>query len=100
MSQVTPIEAEIIKESNTLTAKWADYNAAYTEFDKLRKELIKDIMTMEIKEGGSFYAQLEQKIEDFKRSEKLKRVAKSVISGEALTKISRKYIDENVVYVG
>jgi hypothetical protein len=81
MSQVTPTEESIIRESNARTAKWADYESAYAEFDKLRGILIRDIMQMDVKQGSDFYSVLQHKIEDFKRGETLKKIARSVISG-------------------
>ena len=87
----------IIKEAGVETVKWADYEAAYAEFQRLRKALIKDIMQMEIKEGTDYYSMLQNKIKEFKEGEPLKRAARSVVTGELLEKTSKKYIEQNVV---
>lgn len=81
MSQVTPCEREIIKEGGVKVAEWARYEAAYSQFEKLRDIMIKDIMQMEIPQGADFYSMLQNKIQNFKSGETLKRIAKSVVTG-------------------
>lgn len=48
MSQVTLTEKKIIEEGGIKVFEWARYNAAYTDFEKLRDVMIRDIMQMEI----------------------------------------------------
>ncbi len=48
MSQVTQMEKEMIREGGVKVAQWARYNSAYTDFEKLRDVMIRDIMQMKI----------------------------------------------------
>ncbi len=53
-------------------------------------------MEMDIKEGMDFYTELHKRIDHFNQHEVMDRIARSVVTGEALEEIHIKYVDENI----
>ncbi len=88
---MTSAQEKIISESDQKTLNYAKYEAAKEKFNQIRRELIKRILLIKLKEGENFLNAMNQQIQEFKEKPILSRLAASVRTGESLEDIMNEH---------